>query len=99
MYADEPLLIAGMISTIVSLSLIPLASVPLFLMQYNSPALLCYYLNERDVAGFWNHSLFYWILVGLDGLWLYIVLTYIAFLVIIVGHVGCGILLMLKTLK
>ena len=88
-----------MISTIVSHALIPLASVPLFDMQRNSPVLLCYYLNERDVTGFWDHTLFYWILIGFDSLWLYMVLTYIAFLVIMVGHVGCGILLMIKTLR
>ena len=98
-YADERLLMAATISAIMCLATIPLASVPVFVTQSNLPLLLCYYLNEQDVIGLWSHSLSYWVLICLDGLWLYMILTFNTFVVLMLGHVGCGTFFMLKTLR
>ena len=96
-YEGERLLRAGLMAAIGSLFLVPMANVPLFVMHSDSPVLLTYYLNERNVTELWDHSLFYWILIGFDSLWLSTVLKYFVLLILLVGNIGCGMLLMLKS--
>ena len=80
----------------------PVYNLPLLIMQRNSPFLLCFYLNEwenSDRGSIWNHSTFYFILLGLDCVWLYMVLTFIVFLSIIALNIITGIPLILQTLR
>lgn len=98
-YAGEWFVQAGLVAVMFTVLLVPVASVPLFIMHRDSPILLCYYLNERNVSSFWEHSSSYWILLGFDSAWFCALLTFFVFCAILVANIGCGMLLMLKTLR
>ena len=75
-YAGKWFVQAGLGGVLLSVLLVPLASIPLFIMHQDSHILLCYFLNERNLSGFWEHSIFYWILLGFDSAWFYALLTF-----------------------
>ena len=91
--------VTGLIAFLVYLALIPLANIPLLIMHNDSPILLCYHLHEQNNAGWWDHSIFFWMLIGIDSLWLFIVLTFFTFLVLLMANIGGGMFLILKALR
>ena len=90
-----------MVAIILSAAFTPVFNLPLFIMQRNSPVLLCYYLNELENpgGGLWHHSTVYWALLVFDCIWLYTVLTFVTFLGIIALNVVTGIPLILARLR
>ena len=98
-YVHDWYVVTGLIACVVSLAVVPLANTPLLIMYNDSPALLCYHLNERNTAGWWDHSIFFWILVGIDSVWLFTVLTFFIFLILLMANIGSGLFLILKALR
>ena len=98
-HVHDRYVVTGLIACVISLALIPLANIPLLIMHNDSPILLCYYLNERNTTGLWDHSIFFWTLVGLDSVWLFIVLTFFIFLILLMMNICGGLFLMLKALR
>ena len=93
---------AVMVAVILPALFTPVYNLPLVIMQRNSPILLCFYLNEWESpgrGGVWNHSIFYFILLGLDCVFLYMMFTFVIFLSIIALNILTGIPLILKTLR
>ena len=96
-------IMTAVVSVILSAVLTPVYNLPLLVMQRNSPILLCFYLNELenpvDGGGLWKHSIFYYILLGFDCVWLYTVLTFVTFLGVIALNLLTGIPLILEILR
>ena len=92
-----------MVAVTLSAVVTPVYNLPLLIMHRNSPILLCYYQDERenpsDGGGILDHSIIYWLLLGFDCAWLYIVLTFATFLSIIALNILTGIPLILAVLS